>query len=284
MVKTNEPEGSNASSVPIASSPKLHHPVGPVPWVWLVLGLVLPTLVTWIYFDALSSFPPWVQQLAYGLGKASQFALPLVVIAVWGQWWRGMIPWWRLEESAEEASAPSKPLEGWDRLARPIGAIAVGLAIGGLMLVVYRFWLLPNGVVETARVEGEAKLQALGMKSPWALLGLAAFYSLLHSGLEEWYWRGFVFAGWKGRIGTQASLVVSSLGFMSHHVLVLAKFFGWTSIWTVITSAGVAIGGAIWAWMLWRSRSLLPGWISHAIVDAAIFAIAWHLIFAAPNA
>jgi membrane protease YdiL (CAAX protease family) len=284
MVKTDEPEGSLASSASIASSSKQEHPVGLVPWVWLVLGLVLPTLVTWIYFDALSSFPPWMQQLAYGLGKASQFALPLVVIAVWGQWWRGMIPWWKLEESAEGSSAASKALEGWDRLARPVGAIAVGLAIGCLMLVVYRFWLLPNGVVETARVEGEAKLHALGMKSPWGLLGLAAFYSLLHSGLEEWYWRGFVFAGWKGRIGTQASLVVSSLGFMSHHVLVLAKFFGWMSIWTVITSAGVAIGGAIWAWMLWRSRRLLPGWISHAIVDAAIFAIAWHLIFVAPNA
>lgn len=259
-------------------------PTPPVPWVLLVLGLALPTLVTWVYFDALSRFPGWVQQVAYGLGKAGQFALPGLVIAIWGQWWRGMIPWWHPEDCDRPKSMPSVGPVGWDRLAHPVGAMAVGLAIGALMLIVYRFWLLPAGIMNPVRVEGETKLQALGMNGPEALIGLAVFYSLLHSGLEEWYWRGFVFAGWKGRIGTRASLLVSSLGFMSHHVLVLAKFFGWTSIWTYVASAGVAVGGGIWAWMLWRSRRLLPGWISHAMVDAAIFGIAWHLIFVAPIA
>src|SRR5262245_56112647 len=51
---------------------------------WLVIGvaLLLPTAVTWLYFIALDGAAAWLQQSAYTIGKAVQFALP----AVWVFW------------------------------------------------------------------------------------------------------------------------------------------------------------------------------------------------------
>ena len=67
---------------------------------------------------------------------------------------------------------------------------------------------------------------------------------------------------------------------MSHHVLVLAKFFGYASIMTYLLAVSVAVGGAIWAVLYHRCGSLIPGWISHAMVDAALFIIGYLLVFA----
>ena len=38
------------------------------------------------------------------------------------------------------------------------------------------------------------KLTALGLQSPAAFIVLGVFYALVHSLLEEYYWRWFVFA------------------------------------------------------------------------------------------
>lgn len=41
----------------------------------------------------------------------------------------------------------------------------------------------------------------------------------------------------------------------------------------------VAVGGAFWAWLYHRSGSLLGPWISHMLVDAAIFGVSYQLAF-----
>jgi membrane protease YdiL (CAAX protease family) len=41
---------------------------------------------------------------------------------------------------------------------------------------------------------------------------------------------------------------------------------------------GIAIGGAAWAWVYDRSKSLYGPWLSHLIVDAAIFWIGFDLV------
>ena len=72
--------------------------------------------------------------------------------------------------------------------------------------------------------------------------------------------------------------IVSSLGFMAHHVLVLATFFGNASPTTYLFSLGVAVGGVIWSLLYERSKSLLGPWISHALVDAGIFLVGYDLV------
>ena len=60
-------------------------------------------------------------------------------------------------------------------------------------------------------------------------------------------------------------------------VIVLAAQFNWPIV--LLGSLGVFIGGAAWSWLYLRFRSIWPGYLSHAIVDAALFIIGYWLIF-----
>jgi membrane protease YdiL (CAAX protease family) len=110
----------------------------------------------------------------------------------------------------------------------------------------------------------------------FALLGLG--YSVVHSLLEEYYWRWFVFAQLRHRTSLLTAVLVSSLGFMAHHVIVLATYFGWDSPISYLASIGVAVGGAVWALLYERTGSLYGGWLSHCLVDAAIFLIGFEML------
>src|SRR6478672_7838409 len=46
------------------------------------IALVLPTLITWIYFILLDGAPSALQQSAYLIGKLAQFALPVVWVCL----------------------------------------------------------------------------------------------------------------------------------------------------------------------------------------------------------
>ena len=53
---------------------------------------------------------------------------------------------------------------------------------------------------------------------------------------------------------------------------------GFSSPATWLFSVCVAVGGAMWAWLYERTGSLLGPWLSHLLVDAAIFAIGYDLV------
>ena len=238
-----------------------------MPILVIILGMAIPTLITWIYFDLLANAPAMAQKTAYALGKISQVGIMLV--ASW---------FWRHQAK----NLPSKP----SLLGKPICmrwiAIGVvsGLAIGCLGIAVFQWVFLPLGVMDSAKLIAKEKLQSLGADSPSILFAIAVFYALIHSGFEEFYWRGFVFRGLNEHVGVSASIAISSLAFMSHHVLVLGKFFGYSSVMTYLLAASVAVGGAIWACIYYGCGNLIPGWISHALVDAGIFLIGYWLVFA----
>jgi uncharacterized protein len=225
-------------------------------------GLTVPTIITYVYFDLLADSSPIAQKSAYAIGKMLQ--LSVLCLALW-QW----KPW-----RTQRTSVATGSLHQW----LWIGA-ASGIAIGVLMIVAYRWVLTPTGLLEPVKEVAKEKLQKLGSDSPIVLLAIAVFYSVVHSGFEELYWRGFVYRGLSAYCTVPVSLSISSLGFMSHHVVVLGKFFGYDSALTYLCSLGVAIGGAIWAFFYGRSHRLLPGWISHSIVDATIFGIGYQLLF-----
>jgi len=224
----------------------------------LLLALVLPTAVTWVYFVALDGAPASWQQTAYGVGKTLQFALPVA-------WIVGM-------------------RRGWPTLVAPHGiwlgvGAGVGLAIAAAMAAIYFAAMKPAGLFTAPAAAITAKVNSFGAGSAllFALLGL--FYSLLHSLLEEYYWRWFVFGELtRWRPWTQAA-AISSLAFAAHHVLVLAHYFGPAAPLTWLFTAAVAAGGTIWAWIYWRSGCLWSVWLSHALVDAAIFALGYDIVF-----
>jgi membrane protease YdiL (CAAX protease family) len=173
-------------------------------------------------------------------------------------------------------SAGSWPCSGGGR------GLLEGLTFGGAvflaMLVLYHAWLKPGGHLGAAENEICQKVVRFGVDNLWKYVALAAFYSLIHSFLEEYYWRWFVFGQLREMFSATTALVTSSLGFALHHVIVLAMYFGLLSWETALFSLAVAVGGAVWAWIYQRSRSLWGAWLSHMLVDAAIFAIGYDMV------
>lgn len=223
----------------------------------IAISLVLPTLITWIYFVLLNGAPAALQQSAYTLGKIVQFSLPAVWILLIQRDWQ----------------KPSRP-PAWSLL---VGAI-FGLIVGLAMCAIYLAGLKPSGLFTGPIAAVGAKIKSFGVSSPPIYLLLALFYSAIHSLLEEYYWRWFVFGQLSRVSPLPTAIVVSSIGFAAHHVLVLQLYFGWLSPFTWLFSLGIVIGGAFWAWLYNKSNSLVAPWLCHALIDAAIFAIGYTML------
>jgi membrane protease YdiL (CAAX protease family) len=232
----------------------------------LVFALAYPTLLAWFYFLLLagpgggggSGQANPLQQTAYALGKGFQFALPLLFL--W--WYDGRIQ-----------------LPGWPRFDRLMTGLVFGLVVVAGMLALY-FGLL-RGTRLFLNTPGRIrhKLEEFGLTSLPAYVALAAFISLLHSFLEEYYWRWFVFGRLRQHLAFAPAAAVSSLAFMSHHVIVLYVYLPghfWSA--AVPLSLCIAVGGLVWAWLYEQTRSIYAAWLSHLLVDAAIFVIGYDLL------
>ena len=223
--------------------------------VVIAVAIVLPTLVTWLYFEAFAD-RPLLAKLAFGLGKTIQFGLPLAWVLL----------------------VQRQPLAlKWPQADGVLLGLAFGLAVGALMLGLYYFVLGPRGFFIGPADEVRQKIAEFGIKTVAGFAVMGLFYSLIHSLLEEYYWRWFVFGQIRRQMPLWPAIAISSVGFTLHHILVLARYFGWASLATWLFVAGIAIGGAAWAWLFERSKSLYGPWISHLMVDAAIFWIGFEL-------
>lgn len=226
-------------------------------WGGIAFAIVFPSIVTWAYFFQAADAAEAVQQTVMATLKLLQFAFPLV-------WVRAVL---------KERIVPARPHSA---------GLAIGAAFGAAVTVAG--WLLfdlrlrDTSWFAAALGPIQAKVAGFGLDAGWKFLALAAFYSVFHSLLEEYYWRWFVFGQLRRVTSLGPAIVVASLGFMAHHVLVLSTYFGWWTAPTLLLSAAVAVGGAFWAWLYARTGSLYGSWLSHAIVDAGIFAVGYALL------
>jgi uncharacterized protein len=228
-------------------------------WAAILFALSFPSVMTWIYFVAMHGRAAGAQQLAFTCGKAIQFLFPAV--------WVFLVERHRLE---------------WTRPTRRGMAfgIVMGAVVSGIMLAVYFGGLAQTVEMKTTAADVKEKLIGFGVRTPGLMIAAGVFYALIHSLLEEYYWRWFVFGQLRRLIPTRAAIVVSSLGFMGHHVIVLEhRYLPWP--WWALASLCVAVGGGIWAWLYERSGSILGPWMSHALVDAALFTIGYEMAFGA---
>lgn len=244
------------------------------------MGLLFPTLLTAVYFIALAAAPPLLQQAVYSTGKLLQFGAPLVLWFVARRTREGQV-----EPETELAHDSRNDQAATRRLASGylIGA-TFGLLVGLAMVVVFRALIAPTDIAHRLHDVILGKLRGFHVTRTWQYAALSAFYCLAHSGLEEYYWRWFIHRRCREQSGVgAAATIASSLGFMAHHVLLLAVFFGWSSPLTWLCSAGVAVGGAFWAWLYERTGRLAPSWVSHFLVDAGIFWIGYDLLGSSLN-
>lgn len=220
-------------------------------------ALVFPTLVTWVYFVWLAGDSAGEQQASYSVGKVIQFAFPLLWVVI-------------VQRQPLRLHGP-----GAAGLATGAG---FGVVVVAAMLLLYHAYLKPAGFFANAVNAVNEKAKGFGVDSLAKYAALGIFYSACHSFLEEYYWRWFVFAQLRRLASLRTAIVVSSVGFMAHHVLVLATFFGWESPATYLFSISISVGGAVWAWLYARTDSLYGPWLSHLLVDSGIFLIGYDLL------
>ena len=222
----------------------------------LLFAMLFPALAAWLYFLVFTdrqSLPT-----IYSISKVVQFSFPLAwTLAVT----RGRLP--RL------TMTPRALLEG----------VASGLVMVLALFLLYVALLGQGPLLEEARPRILQRVQSFGINTPMRYLGLVLFLSLIHSLLEEYYWRWFVFGRLQERMHFTAAVALSSVGFTLHHVIVLHAFLG-SRFWPVTLGLSLAVtgGGAVWAVIYRRCKRLAAPWISHVLVDLAILSMGYDLI------
>ncbi len=226
------------------------------PSLWF--ALTFPFLLTVVYFVFMDGRESGVQSAVFGTLKVIQFGFP------------AFFTFLICRESIE--------LPVWKRPAIVQGLL-FGIAVLVGALAIYYGFMKGSAVYFYLKSKVFAKVQGFGLNSLWAYGALAAFYSLAHSAMEEYYWRWFVYKRLTRTLPDSYAIAISAVGFMAHHVVVMVVFMGLTSPLAYLHSLAVAIGGAYWAWLYGRSGNFVAVWLSHATIDLAMFVIGYDLLF-----
>jgi membrane protease YdiL (CAAX protease family) len=230
----------------------------------LTFALFFPLVMTWFYFVVMhqpeNTGSTLGLQAAYYGGKAIQFLFPLAFVslvepALLLRWRRG--PYGR----------------------GLVAGISFGLVVATAILATYFTALRGNSLMESTPAQLYSRLQGFHLATPAGFLGLAVFYSVIHSFLEEYYWRWFVFGQLQHYLSLGSAIALSSAGFMLHHIVLLYVYLpGQFWLLALPFSLAVAVGGAFWAWLYQRADSLLAPWLSHLLVDAALMIVGYALL------
>lgn len=233
----------------------------------LGVALVLPTAAALAYYVLLpgpGAEPSAALQTAYVASKLVQFALPLGCVLLL----EGRLEW------------PGRPAAA-DLL---LGA-GLGLLVAVGMLALYFGLLRGTALFAPTASRLRRELTQMGLASVGGFALLATTITLVHSLLEEYYWRWFAFGRLRRVARPATALVLSSLAFMLYHMVLLAEFFpGGAGFVLAGLPFGLCtgVGAALWAWLYQRSGSIVVPWLCHLIVDAALFVVGYDLYFLQP--
>ena len=219
-------------------------------------ALVLPFAASLLYFVVLGESP--LARAAYGATKVFTIVWPLVAVYL-------------IEKRPRATSRPKR--SAWSAL--PLGLLT-GLAIGGVIVLAYRVPAL-NAYARGFAGDIRGKLSDLGVHTRSGYLAFCAFLAIAHSLIEEYYWRWYAFGSLARVWPLGVSIAVASLAFAGHHYVVLGCYFN--LVGALVFGTFVGVGGALWCWMFHRQGTLAGAWLSHALVDAAIFVVGYDILF-----
>jgi membrane protease YdiL (CAAX protease family) len=234
-------------------------------WCALVFAMCFPGVMAWVYFVILAQpiseegSPPSGAFPAYLASKLVQFGFPVLWV-------------WRFERHRLRPAVPS--FEG----------LTLGLGFGLFVAAAlfYAYYVVLNGSPILAETPGKIrdKLILFHADTPARYLFLGLFIAGLHSLMEEYYWRWFVFGELRWRLTVGPAIALSALAFMAHHVIVLGVYFPQSFFTAALPfSLCVAVGGAMWAWLYQRTGTIYSSWISHLVIDAAILIVGYDMVF-----
>lgn len=232
-------------------------------WRCIIPALIVPTIGTLVYFAWLPDHP--VGRAVYGALKVFTVVYPAIFLV-------------RHRRRAAGSSVVDQPADG--RASAPPRrwfALRAGIASGGLILaLILAAYHSPLGdPVREASEVIRAQTEALGIADRF--LFFAFWLAVLHSGIEEFYWRWLVFGSLRRLVPRRSAHLLAAAGFAAHHLVVTAVFFPLP--YALFLTAGVAVGGLVWSWLFERSNSIAAPWISHFLADAAIMVIGYGILF-----
>jgi membrane protease YdiL (CAAX protease family) len=225
--------------------------MSPLPLPLLILAATLPTAAALAYFVVWADQP--LAAAIYGGTKLAMIGLLAVL------WRTGRLP------VIAPAAAPRPALREGLLAGAIMAALIVGLSLGPLA-----------GLWRAATPQIAAKVAEFHLATPAAYLLGALALCVVHSLLEELYWRRLVFGGLCARLPPAAAHPLAGLAFAGHHVVIAGVYAGWGAA----VPLGLVVGGAGVAWSLLvrRHGGLAGAWIAHACCDAALLALGWRAL------
>ncbi len=149
--------------------------------------------------------------------------------------------------------------------------IGSGAGIFVLILIVYQLFFSVFAPYAPALF---AKIVEVGI---WEYYWIAAIgISLVHSLLEEYYWRWYIVKGLETHLAFFPSLLIGNALFTLHHYLILSQFVSLPL--TFLLGTCVGLGGCLWSLIYRKTGSLLGAWVSHVFADLAIFIVGYFLV------
>jgi len=208
-------------------------PAYAVPWTildtWIAVGLLVLLNLGLIVFTLLVHWDEVLMSAGIVLAEML-YLLPVVIVLAWRQ-----VPWRHL---------------GFGRFEAATMGMGCGLLMAG-----YVFIILHNLVLMALGVDtqgGEIFKLFSGLESPaWLILSVVIIAPIV----EEIFFRGFLFQGFRQRYGWVAGIAISSFIFAAAHL-------------DPVAFIPTFILGAVLAYVYHRSNSVWPGIILHFLVNA----------------
>jgi len=156
--------------------------------------------------------------------------------------------------------------------------ILTGLLSGtAIALVGWLMVLTPVGEIVSNNKENLVKkARDLGFDTPRRFLMVATFITLLHSAMEEYYWRWFVYGHLRQMVGHWPGHLLASVAFTGHHLVLMSVLFPLPL--ALFLSFLVGLGGLIWTLMYEWQGTVLGCWLSHLVVGAFLMIVGYRLI------
>jgi membrane protease YdiL (CAAX protease family) len=168
---------------------------------------------------------------------------------------------------------------GWRRAT--VAGLVSGAVLALALAALYSVLSGRSAITADAAERIRTTLVEFRIVTPAGFVALAAGLAVVHSLLEEVYWRAFVYRRLGGWLPPRLALALASAAFASHHLIVAARYTPAGHFWslTLPATVAVALAGAHWADLYRRTGSLLAPWTSHLVVDTALMGIGYALVW-----
>lgn len=223
--------------------------------ILIVFSMLLPLISSVLYFVIFSGSS--ISKLIYFLTKMYTLILPLFFFLQSG-----------------DAASVLFTLSSTDLLY----GISSGLLISLSTLL---FFLLSKEAVNDSSSRIVSNVSRFGLDNRLRYLVFSLFLAILHSLMEEFFWRWFITTGLYAIFSVPVSILIGSAAFSAHHFVILSQYFSRTL--TLVCGLGVMAGGILWSFLYLQTGSLGGPWVSHILADVTILSIGYRIVFKSPG-